>query len=226
MKIDHAFAGGPVFARKKARPPSWLERLLRAKCGAFVQFRRTAFEVWSNFEACGRIDPSCKLGPAAFCLSEKKRVTLCRDVICRGILRCELFGDGEIVVGEEAYIGDDAIISAAASVRIGARTLIAQGVEIFDNDTHPLDPLERRRDYQFILGKEKEKPPVPSAPVEIGEDCWIGSGAFIAKGVRIGDSSVVAARSVVTRDVPARTLVGGNPAREIRSLGGDFLSAD
>jgi acetyltransferase-like isoleucine patch superfamily enzyme len=219
MKLDHAFAGGPVFARSKAVAPGWLEKLLRAKCGSFVHFRRTAFEVWSNFEACGQIDASCKLGPGAFCLSENKRVTLCRNVICRGILRCELFGHGEIVIGEDVYIGDDVIVSAAHSVRIGARTLIAQGVEIFDNDTHPLDPGERRRDYQFILGREKEKPPVPAAPVEIGEDCWIGSGAFIAKGVRIGAGGVVAARSVVTRDVPARTLVAGNPAREIRALG-------
>jgi len=220
MKIDHAFAGGPVFARKTAVAPSWLEKLLREKCGSFLRFRRTAFEVWSNFEACATIDASCKLGPDAFCLSEKKRVTLCRGVICRGILRCELFGDGEIVVGEEAYIGDDVIVSAAQSVRIGARTLIAQGVEIFDNDTHPLDARERWRDYQFILGKEAEKPAVPAAPVVIGEDCWIGSGAFIAKGVRIGAASVVAARSVVTRDVPAGTLAAGNPAREIRTLGG------
>jgi len=220
MKTDHAFAGGPVFARKKAVAPSWLEKLLREKCGSFLYFRRTAFEVWSNFEACGNIDASCKLGPDAFCLSEKKRVTLFRNVVCRGILRCELFGDGEIVVEEEAYIGDDVIVSAAQSVRIGARTLIAQRVEIFDNDTHPLDALERWRDYQFILGREKEKPAVPAAPVVIGEDCWIGSGAFIAKGVRIGAGSVVASRSVVTRDVPAGMLVAGNPAREIRALGG------
>ena len=219
MKIDHAFAGGPVFAKKKAVPPSWLEKLLREKCEGFVQFRQTAFDVWSNFEACGAIDKSCKLGPHAFCLSKNKRIALARNVICRGILRCEPFGDGEIVIGEDTYIGDGVIVSAAQSVRIGARTLIAQGVEIFDNDTHPLDPRERWRDYQFILGKEKEKPPVPSAPVVIEDDCWIGSGAFIGKGVRIGAGSVVAARGVVIRDVPALTLVGGNPAREIRTLG-------
>ena len=219
MRIDHAFAGGQVFARKKAVPPSWLEKLLRDKCRRFLVFRRTAYEVWSNFEACGRIDGTCKLGPHAFCLSENKRVTLSRNVICRGILRCERFGDGEIVVGDNVYIGDDVIVSAASSVRIGARTLIAQGVEIFDNDTHPLDPRERWRDYQFILGKEKEKPPVPSAPVVIEEDCWIGSGAFIAKWVRIGAGSVVAARGVVTCDVPAGTLVAGNHAREVRVLG-------
>lgn len=218
MNVDHAFAGGPVFSRGKAVPPSWLETFLRGHCGKFLHFRRTAYEVWANFEAGGKIDGSCRLGPNAYCLGKKQRVTLSRNVICRGILRCELFGDGEIVVGEDAYIGDDVIISAVASVRIGPRTLVAQGVEIFDNDTHPLDAAERWRDYQFILGKEKQKPPVPSAPVLIEEDCWIGSGAFVSKGVRIAAGSVVAARSVVTHDVPAHTLVAGNPAREIRQL--------
>jgi acetyltransferase-like isoleucine patch superfamily enzyme len=192
---------------------------VRKHCAGFVQLRRTAFDVWQNFEDCGTIDGTCKLGPDAYCISGKKRITLSRNVICRGLLRCELFGDGEIVIGEDAYIGDDVIISAAAGVRIGARTLIAQGVEIFDNDTHPLDAGERWQDYQFILGKGAEKPAVPSAAVMIEDDCWIGSGAFISKGVRVGAGSVVAARSVVTRDVPAATLVGGNPAREIRTLG-------
>ena len=218
MSIDHAFAGGPVYTRKKAAQPGRLENFLRRKFSHFVQFRRTAFEVWSNFEACGNIDPSCRLGSHAFCLSEKKRVTLSRNVICRGIVRCELFGEGEIWVGEDAYIGDGVILSAAAGIKIGARTLIAQGVEIFDNDTHPLEAGERFRDYQFILGKGTEKPAVPSAAIVIEEDCWIGSGAFVAKGVRIGAGSVVAARSVVTRDVPPGMLVGGNPAREIRKL--------
>lgn len=218
MSLDHAFAGGVVYSRGKAVPPSRIERFLRDRFAGFIQFRRTAFEVWENFEGCGKIDGTCKLGPNAFCLSERKRVTLGKNVICRGILRCELFGDGEIWVGEGAYIGDDVIVSAAESVRIGARTLIAQGVEIFDNDTHPLDARERWRDYQFILGREKEKPTIPAAAVEIEEDCWIGSGAFIGKGVRIGAGSVVAARSVVTRDVPAGMLAGGNPAREIRPV--------
>lgn len=218
MKIDHAFAGGPVFGKKSAVPPSWLENFLRQNFSAFIQFRRTPYMIWSNFEACGRIDPTCKLGPDAWCLSDKKRIVLGPNVICRGILRCEFFGDGEIIAGEDSYIGDDVIISAAVSVRIGAHTLIAQGVEIFDNDTHPLDALERRRDYQCILGKDKEKPTVPAAPVLIGDDCWIGSGAFIAKGVKIGEGSVIGARSVVTHDVPPHTLAAGNPAREIRAI--------
>ncbi len=217
MKIDHAFALGKVYSRKQVRSPSWIEKIARKFFGVE---RRTAFDVWSNFEACGQIDRTCKLGPDAFCLSEKKRVTLAKNVICRGVLRCEFFGEGEILVGEDAYIGDDVIVSSSVRVSIGARTLIAQGVEIFDNDTHPLDPKLRWQDYQFILGKTKEKPDVPCAPVTIEEDCWIGSGAFVGKGVRIGAGSVVAARSVVTHDVPPLTLVAGNPARTIRSIGG------
>jgi acetyltransferase-like isoleucine patch superfamily enzyme len=220
MQLDHAFAGGPVFGKADAVAPSGIERFLRAKCGGFVEFRRTAHEVWANFEACGEIDASCKLGPQAFAVSRGKRIKLGRNVICRGILRCEFFGEGSVAVEEDVYIGDDVIVSSAAGVQIGARSLIAQGVEIFDNDTHPLDAAARRKDYLFIIGREKEKPEVPAAPVIIEPDCWIGSGVFIGKGVRIGAGSVIAARSVVTRDVAAGMLAGGNPAREIRALGG------
>jgi acetyltransferase-like isoleucine patch superfamily enzyme len=55
-----------------------------------------------------------------------------------------------------------------------------------------------------------------SAPVHIGSHVWIGARALILKGVRIGDGAVVAAGSVVTRDVPSRALVAGNPAQVIR----------
>ena len=62
---------------------------------------------------------------------------------------------------------------------------------------------------------------VPCAPVVIGNRVWIGCNALVLKGVRIGDGAVVAAGTVVTRDVPANSLVGGNPARVIRELAND-----
>lgn len=218
MRIDHAFAQGTLYSRKQAFSPSWWDRLLRRHCAGGLQMPRTAHDVWSLFEENAHVGKGCKLGPNAWCLSAEKRITLGRGVICRGILRCDISGEGEIVIGEDAYIGDDVIIFSSARVSVGTRTLIAQGVEVFDNDTHPLDPQMRWQDFQFIRGKIKEKPPVPKAPVEIGDDCWLGSGAFIGKGVSIGAGSVVAARSVVTHSVPPRTLVAGNPARVIRQL--------
>jgi acetyltransferase-like isoleucine patch superfamily enzyme len=71
---------------------------------------------------------------------------------------------------------------------------------------HPVDPSQRRA---ATIGK----------PIGIEKGVWIAAGATIIGGVTVGANSVVAAGSVVTKDVPANTLVGGNPARVIRSIG-------
>jgi acetyltransferase-like isoleucine patch superfamily enzyme len=71
---------------------------------------------------------------------------------------------------------------------------------------HPLEPSQRRA---TTIGK----------PIVIEKSVWIAAGATIIGGVTVGENSVVAAASVVTRDVPPNTLVGGNPARVIRSIG-------
>jgi maltose O-acetyltransferase len=81
---------------------------------------------------------------------------------------------------------------------------------VFDLDGHPLDADERRAGQ-----------PTPASavrPVEIGDDVWVGTGALILKGVTVGPRSVVAARAVVTADVPADVVVAGNPARVVRHL--------
>lgn len=112
-------------------------------------------------------------------------------------------------VGHEARIvlGDDVgvsgcTISAVQSITIGDRTLVGSGAVIVDNDAHPIDPEARKRPGGGA-----------SAPVEIGKDVFIGARAIILKGVHIGDGAVVGAGAVVTKDVPVRTIVAGNPAK-------------
>lgn len=108
-------------------------------------------------------------------------------------------------VGENFYANYDCVILDVCEVRIGANCLLAPGVHIY-TATHPLDPALRRSGAEF--GK----------PVSIGNDVWIGGRAIINPGVRIEDGAVVASGSVVTRDVPARCVVGGNPARVLKSI--------
>ncbi len=124
-------------------------------------------------------------------------------------------GEAEIIIGDRAQINYRNIISAAGSVRIGEDTLIAGEVAIFDNPSHPLDPEARRAGGHFAAEEVR--------PVVIGRNVWIGLRAIILRGVTIGDNSVVAAGSVVTKPVPPNTLVAGNPARPIRELGPDSL---
>lgn len=111
----------------------------------------------------------------------------------------------QLVIGERTFINYGTSISALESVRIGPCCNIGTYCQIMDNDFHRLEP-ERRL----------ERP--PSRPVELGTNVWLGARVIVLPGVTIGDHSVVAAGSVVTRDVPPRSLVAGAPARLIRSI--------
>ncbi len=150
---------------------------------------------------------------------DRSRIVLEGRVLCRGVLRLENVEGSRILIHPEVYIGDNCLLSCANHIEIGAHTLLAHSVEVFDNNSHPVNWEERAADWQARMAGDGEiKGSVPSAPVHIGEHCWIGAHTLIFKGVTIGDKSVIAAGSVVTHDIPAGVLAGGNPARVIRTL--------
>jgi acetyltransferase-like isoleucine patch superfamily enzyme len=110
-------------------------------------------------------------------------------------------------------IGDDcgftgSIIVAANHVEIGDRVQIGGNAHVVDFDFHPLNPEERRKN--FNAGAH--------APIVIRDDVFIGMDALVMKGVTLGEGCVVGAGSVVSRDVPPRTVVAGNPAKVVRDL--------
>lgn len=117
------------------------------------------------------------------------------------ILCC--YGEGRIEIGD--YSGmTGAVISARQLVRIGNHVNIGGGVRIYDHDFHSLDPIQRRT-------READQANVRSAPVEIGNDVFIGAGSIILKGAKLGDGCIVGAGSVVGRgEYPAGTVVRGN----------------
>jgi acetyltransferase-like isoleucine patch superfamily enzyme len=110
-------------------------------------------------------------------------------------------------VGSHSYVGYQVTINVGASVTIGRHVLIANRVFIAGDDGHPLDPAARRTEPGSGAGR-----------VVIEDDVWIGEAAIILKNVRIGAGAVVGAGTVVTRDVPPRSVVAGNPARIMRSV--------
>lgn len=107
-------------------------------------------------------------------------------------------------VGRKVFINHSCTVSDIGGVEIGDEVLIAPNVSLLSSG-HPLEPFERTRR-------------VTAAPIVIGRNVWLGVGSTVLQGVTIGADSVVAAGSVVTRDVPSATLVGGVPARVIREL--------
>jgi acetyltransferase-like isoleucine patch superfamily enzyme len=110
--------------------------------------------------------------------------------------------DGSLVLGQRVFINTGATVVANHSIEIGDDCLIGDLVAIFDTDHHPLEPSR----------------PTRFAPVRLGANVWVGRSATILPGVTIGDHAVIAAGSIVTDDVPARTLAAGVPARPIRTL--------
>ncbi|GEC29237.1 MULTISPECIES: sugar O-acetyltransferase [Pseudonocardia] len=109
------------------------------------------------------------------------------------------FGD-RVFVNHDALFMDDATIAIDDDVRIGPRTqlLTAQ---------HPVEEHERRREGW-------ERP----LPISVGSNTWLGAGVIVCPGVTIGANTVIGAGSVVTRDVPDRVLIAGNPGRLVREL--------
>ncbi len=127
---------------------------------------------------------------------------------------------GKIEIGDYCYVGENTNIWSASSIKIGNRVLIAHGVDILDHNTHPLDPLERHEHYKAIItsGHPSSKINWCEKPVLIGDDAWIGCKTIILKGVTIGRGAIVAAGSVVTKDVSDFTMVAGNPAVFIKEV--------
>jgi acetyltransferase-like isoleucine patch superfamily enzyme len=121
-----------------------------------------------------------------------------------------LYPEPSITIGDNTFVGHQTAFSAGKSIVIGNDCLIAGGVQISDNDGHPLDYLDRMKHLPPRMEDVKE--------VLIGNNVWIGGNAVILKGVTIGDRAIVGARAVVTRDVPPDTVVAGNPARVIKNL--------
>jgi len=137
----------------------------------------------------------------------------------RGELTIYPYGDG-IEIGNNCYIGKGSVIRAADKVYIGNNVLIAHNVTIIDTDSHELDHRERAISYQKIIttGHPSNKGNVQTSPVIINDFAWISFNVAILKGVTVGEGAIIAAGSVVTKDVPPYTMVGGNPAKEIKML--------
>lgn len=122
--------------------------------------------------------------------------------------------EGRVSVGDYCYF-TNAVLLCEAEFRIGRYVVIGWNATIADSDFHPLAPAARIADAVACcpLGAGWERPPIACRPVIIEDDVWIGPNATILKGVTLGAGSFVEAGALVTRDVPPRSRVLGNPAQ-------------
>ena len=108
-----------------------------------------------------------------------------------------------ITIGKDVFINSGCHFQDQGGIEIGDGALIGHNV-VLATINHDLNPKENRKNHY--------------AAIKIGAHVWIGSNATVSPGVTIGDYAVVAARAVVTRDVPAMTVVGGVPARVLKTI--------
>ena len=139
-----------------------------------------------------------------------------RDAVLRRILRhvgegvvvrppffCEY---GAITIGDRTFVNVDAVMLDVMPITIGAACQIGTRVQLL-TATHPVDPEPRRVGWEY------------GEPITIADNVWLGSGVIVCPGVSIGKDTVVGAGAVVTRDLPARVVAGGVPARVLREIG-------
>lgn len=114
-----------------------------------------------------------------------------------------------VEIGNGTYLNRNTLIISNLHVKIGRDCRIAWDVVIMDSDQHP------------VPGKTSE-----DKPVIIESNVWIGCRCIVLKGVHIGESAIIAAGSVVTKDVPPRVVVGGVPAKVLYRLPGNRRNND
>jgi acetyltransferase-like isoleucine patch superfamily enzyme len=119
-------------------------------------------------------------------------------------------------IGDYCYF-TNAVLLCELELRIGSYVVIGWNATIADTDFHPIDPVERIADAIAVspLGKEYARPLIRKEAVTIEDGVWIGPNATILKGVRIGAGAFIEAGSLVTKDVPPRARILGNPAQII-----------
>jgi acetyltransferase-like isoleucine patch superfamily enzyme len=109
---------------------------------------------------------------------------------------------GDVSVGAGTWIGPNALLDGSGGLRIGSGCNISAGAQIYTHDT-----VER------VLSEGRRE--IDHAPTSIGDHCHVGAGSVVAKGVTVGDHSVIGACAFVNRDVPPFTVAAGVPARPI-----------
>ena len=152
-------------------------------------------------------------------LQEKDKLFVGDYTHIRGELFVYPYGDG-ICIGNNCYVGEYSIVRAGNKIKIGNNVLIAHSVTIIDSDSHEIDAVQRAVSYHKLLieGHPQSPGSVKTSPILIEDNVWISYNVCILKGVTIGEGAIIGAGSVVTKDVPAWTVVAGNPAKVVKYL--------
>ncbi|NEP36540.1 MULTISPECIES: acyltransferase [unclassified Moorena] len=181
-------------------------------------------QIESDYLTNGKLPANVQVGKNSIIRAEERCWARFRSQLMPALVigdHCTMEGV-HFALGEQAkvQIGDycyftNAILLCEQELQIGNYVVIGWNVTIADTDFHPLEPAERIADAIALspLGKGQTRPKMLKKPVIIEDDVWVGPNATILKGVRISTGAFIEAGSIVTRDVPPRARVMGNPAQ-------------
>ena len=142
---------------------------------------------------------------------QEERARLIRELIpCAGAgvwIEPPFYCDygSNITLGERVFFNFNCVVLDVAPVRVGSGVLFGPAVQVYAA-THPLGAAGRRTGLEYGMA------------VEVGDEVWVGGGAIICPGVRVGARAVIGAGSVVTRDIPEGVFAAGNPCRVVREV--------
>lgn len=164
----------------------------------------THFRYWLNSRKLGACGRGIFFEPGVSLMRFPKNIFLGPNMVLKtGARLCACNERATIHIGENTTVGYHTYLFASASISIGDNCLIAPFVYLVDSD-HSIERHE-------LINRQ----PNQTAPIVVGNDVWIGTGAKILKGVTIGDGAVIAAGALVKDDVAPYTIVGGIPAKKI-----------
>lgn len=159
-------------------------------------------------------------------IEDRKYVTIGERCIIKAVFTFET-SSGCVTIGNNTHLGGIHFICKSA-IEIGNDVTMAWGITFYDHDSHSTqweyrqyDNTQCYEDYHNHNGNNianKDWSHVVSKPIVVKDKVWIGFDVTILKGVEIGEGAVIGAKSVVTKDVPAWTVVAGNPARVVKQL--------
>lgn len=148
-------------------------------------------------------------------VNQKEDIIIGNNVVMHAKLISQ--NGGKIILDNNTQIGYLSSIGCVNSIHIGEGTVISNNVTIVDNNNHPVNPYDRIIMQKSKVGSDYRKWKYSdSKPVVIGKNVWIGQYSRINKGVVIGDNSIVAANTVVTKNVPSNSIVAGNPGKIVK----------
>lgn len=174
----------------------------------------TTLNLFKSFLNKKKID---KLGKnsKAYCLifkrNQNSKIFIGNDCLINGRLVNET-AESMIDIKNNVFIGGNTIIDCMNEIKILDNVLISYECILSDHDSHSIDSSKRVNDLSRFQSDKMIWKEVDNKKITIEKNAWIGMRSIILKGVTIGEGSIVAAGSVVTKDVPSYTLVAGNPA--------------